>query len=462
MGKLFKNLGLLLLSAAIVLTALGILVQSYMQSREFIEKISQSFSDSIDGTVSVKSADINLLRGFSLEQVLVLSGDQPPLPFLSVEHSVLTYNPFSLFLKKLELTSIQLEHPKLSFTQAPDGNWWLPRPEADTTPVVDTGLLAFEMILKDIALNNGIVTVTRKDGAVVLDAHDISIDGSLKASELGIESSGELAIANTRMGKHFTIRNMKSPVTYKDEVLTIPSLTGTAYGGTATGSIEIDLRIGGPEFSITLNLGKLDLAQLITDFQGQSQWLDGKLTTTCEVTGRLEDPELLQGTGTMQITEGTLSGFAFLKELVQLFPDQKFPETSFENITGNYKIAEKKLTIYNLEAVSGNVQLTGTGTISIKRELNLDMRLSLSPEFTALLSPETAAKFNQREDEFSTITFTVTGTLDEPESNLIEKLNQNAELNKSNTQESPANPESSGTEAPADPVEQTAESPSAS
>jgi len=89
MGKLFKNLGLLLLSAAIVLTALGILVQSYMQSREFIEKISQSFSDSIDGTVSVKSADINLLRGFSLEQVLVLSGDQPPLPFLSVEHSVL-------------------------------------------------------------------------------------------------------------------------------------------------------------------------------------------------------------------------------------------------------------------------------------------------------------------------------------------------------------------------------------
>ncbi|MEM6885256.1 MAG: AsmA-like C-terminal region-containing protein [Verrucomicrobiota bacterium] len=437
MGKFFKNIGLLLLSTAIVLTALGILLQNYMQSREFIEKISQSFSDSFGGTVSVQSTDINLLRGFSLDQVLVLSSDDPPQEFLAVEHSVLTYNPFALFLKKLELSTIQLEGAELSFTQAPSGNWWLPRPTADTTPVLDTGLLAFEMILKDISLNQGVVTVIRKDGALVLDAHGINIEGSLKAREVGIESSGQLAIANTRLGKYFAIRDMTSPVTYENEVLTIPSLSGKAYDGSATGSIEIDLRIGGPEFTITLNLEQLDIAQLITDFQAKSQWLDGKLTTSCKVSGYFEDPELLQGTGTLQITEGTLSGFTFIKELAQLFPNQSFPETNFDSITGNYKIAEKKLTIYDLEAISQDVQLTGTGTISSSRELNLDMRLSLSPDFTALLASETAAKFNQRDDEFSTITFTVTGTLDEPESNLIDKLNQNAELKQTAPPEQP-------------------------
>ncbi|MEM1158100.1 MAG: AsmA-like C-terminal region-containing protein [Verrucomicrobiota bacterium] len=399
-----------------------------MQSDEFIEKICQSFSDSIGGTVSVESAEINLLRGFSIDHVSILSGNDPPQQFIAIEHSVLAYNPFAMFLKKLELTKIQLEEPELFLTQSAAGNWWLPRPAANATPVLDTGLLAFEMILKDIVLSNGVATVTRKDGAVVLYANDINIEGSLKASEVGIESSGDLAITNTRLGRHFTIRNMTSPVTYKDEVLTIPGLNGTAYGGTAAGSIEIDLRIGGPEFAITLNLEQLDVAELIADFQAKSQWLDGKLTTTCRVEGQFEDPELLQGTGTMKITEGTLSGFAFIKELALLFPNQNFPETSFESITGNYKIAEKRLTIYDLEAVSPNVQLTGTGTVSAHRELNLDMRLSLSPDLTNLLEPGTAAKFNQREDKFSTITFTVTGTLDEPVSNLIEKLNQNAAL----------------------------------
>ncbi len=440
MGKLFKNLGLLLLSTAIVLTALGILVQNYMQSREFIEKISSNFSDSIGGEVSVDSAQINLLRGISLHQVLIRSGDEQPHDFLSVELALMKYNPLALLMKKVELTAIQLESPRLSFSQSQDGNWWLPRPEDGTLPVLDTGLLAFQVILQDLSLNQGAVTVTRKDGAVVLRAENIDIEGTLKSSELGTEASGALTIEKTRMGKHFMIQNMQSPIEYKDEVLKIPTLTGNAYDGTATGSIEIDLRIGGPEFMIALNLDQLNLAQLIKDFQGQSQWLDGKLTTSCRINGRFEAPELLQGTGTLMITEGTLSGFAFLKELSQLFPDQKFPETNFDSITGNYKIAEKKLTIYNLEAVSKDVQLTGAGTISVNRELNIDMRLSLSPEFTALLEPETAAQFNLRDDQFSTITFSLAGTLDEPKSNLIEKLKQNAELQKQSTPEPPAPP----------------------
>lgn len=436
MGKLFKNLGLLLLSTAIVLTALGILVQNYMQSREFIEKISQSFSDSIGGNASVKSADINLLRGFSLEQVLIESSGETPEPFLAVERSILTYNPLALFLKKLELTSIQLEKPSLSFIQASDGNWWLPHPEEDITPVLDTGLLAFQLLLKDLSLNDGIITVTNKNDSVILNAENIGIDGSLKASELGIEATGELAITKTRMGKYFIINEMESQIHYKDQVLSLPSLTGTAYDGKAAGSIEIDLRLGEPEFTIALNLEKLDLAQLITDFQGQSQWLDGNLTTQCRIEGRFEAPELLQGTGTLEITEGTLSGLVFLKELGQLFPNQTFPETNFDSITGNYKIAEKKMTIYNLEAVSENVELTGTGTISINRELNIDMRLSLSPEFTAMMNPEISSQFNLRNDDFSTITFTVAGTLDEPKSNLIEKLRQNAELKQNSAPES--------------------------
>jgi uncharacterized protein involved in outer membrane biogenesis len=448
MRKLFKNLGLLILSAAIVLTALGILVQNYMQSREFIEKISESFSESIGGEISVESVDINLLRGFSLDQILLQSGSEPPETFLKVDTALLTYNPFELFLKKLELSSIRLEQPELSFTQTQDGSWWLPRTTQDTHPVLDTGWLTFELLLKDITLNDGTVTVTRKDGAVILQSENIDIEGHLQASEIGTQASGQLFIKKTRMGKHFIIQDMESRITYKDEVLTIPNLTGNAYGGTASGSIEIDLRIGGPEFTIALNLEDLELARLITDFKGKSQWLDGKLSTLCRITGRFEAPELLQGTGTLSISEGTLSGFGFLQELSQIFPEQRFPETTFDSITGNYKIAARKLTIYNLEAVSEDVQVTGAGTVSLNRELNIDMRLTLSPQFIALLPAEKVSQFNQRSDGSSTITFTLSGTLDEPKSNLIEKLKLNQQLNQSQPSEPPVtatqpqNPES--------------------
>lgn len=427
MGNLFKNLGLLFLSTAIVLTALGILVQNYMQSREFIEKISQSFSETTGGSIEVESLNINLLRGGSLNEVQVLSDRPSPQPFLTVEKSLLTYNPLALFMKKLELNSIVLEQPTLSFTQASNGSWWFPRAGKKTRPVLDTGFMAFEIVLKDFSLKDGNVTAVRKAGETVLQAEGIDIEGSLKASEVGIESSGNLSIDSTRLGNHFTIHEMSSPFNYQDEVLTIPRLTGSAYGGNAAGSIEIDLRVGGPEFSIALNLENLDVAEVISDFQGKNQWLDGKLTTLCRIEGRFEAPELLQGTGTLKINEGTLSGFGFLKELAQLFPDQSFPETRFDTITGNYKIAEKILTIYDLEAVSADVQLTGTGTIDVSRELNIEMRLSLSETFTDLMKPETAAQFSKRNDGFSTITFTLSGTLDQPNSNLMQKLRENAE-----------------------------------
>ena len=69
-----------------------------------------------------------------------------------------------------------------------------------------------------------------------------------------------------------------------------------------------------------------------------------------------------------------------------------------------------------------NVQLTASGTVAASGEINFDTRLTLNQTMAAFLPPENAERWNLRDDGSRSITFKLTGSLAEPESNFREKL----------------------------------------
>lgn len=422
MRQLFKNVGLLLLSMALVFTALGILLQNYMQSPGFIEKISQSFSEFLDGELEVESAEINLLRGVALNEVSVSPSESSSEPFLQVDGAYLNYNLLGLFTRKLQLDMIRLRKPVLTFAQTREGTWWFPKTKATERAEFDTGLLTFEIILDDFALNNGQILIVQKAGTVLLESNGIGVEGTLLANERGISAEGNLTLNQLLFGSYFEITGIRGNLIYKNEVLTIPNLTGKTYEGTASGTIKIDLRIGDPEFSLAFNLADLNLAKLISAVYEGSSPLQGRLSTVCQLEGTFEQPEKIHGTGTLKVENGRLADLDFFKDLNELFREKELPEARFTDISGSYKIANKILTVYNLEAVGEEIQLTASGTVTAKGEINFDMRLTLTPKMANLLPTEIAERWNLRDDGTRTITFNLFGSLSKPRSNFREKL----------------------------------------
>jgi hypothetical protein len=85
-------------------------------------------------------------------------------------------------------------------------------------------------------------------------------------------------------------------------------------------------------------------------------------------------------------------------------------------------VGDQKITFYELEARSKDLSLTGTGYVGFDRKLDFDVLLILSPELAAQIPASSQTRFGKRENGSRTLTFKLTGTLDNPLSNLSEKL----------------------------------------
>ncbi|MGF1678711.1 MAG: AsmA-like C-terminal region-containing protein [Candidatus Methylacidiphilales bacterium] len=426
MRVLIKNLFLLVCSTTLVFFGLGWLVQNYMQSEEFIEKISRSASETLGGSLHIDHTKVELLRGVTFFKV-TLDRDPPlPHPLVEMDYLRIRYNPFKLLLGEMELPLIRLEKPRLHFQQTPQGDWWWLRSFGEAHPTFDAGWVTFRVLLNDFATRDGSVLITLSDGRSIFHADGIVVEGDLLASDAGNDARGRLHVIETRLGSRFLVSGLHGDLRFKDNLLTMPNFSGQTYGGQVSGNVEVDLRDANPEFQMNLNLTNLDIPTLVEQWGGSESWMQGKLQAFARIEGNFKQPELMQVIGNLNVNQAVLNRFSFLKDVEPILPSGTLAEVTFERISGNYKISEKILTLYDIEAVSSSLQLTGSGTVTLSGDLNLDMRLLLGPERTRSIPSEMLARFTPRNDGFYSITFKLSGTLEKPLSNLPAKLDPTA------------------------------------
>jgi len=420
MRKLLKNMGLLLLSLAIVLTLLGNAIQNYMQSREFIEKISDSVGEFLLADIQVEKTTIRLLKGISIRGISINPPEVSESPFLKITAINAEYRPSVLPARRLEFTKIQLAEPVLRFRQLETGDWWLPSPTSGDGPALGSGLLRFEVILNDFWLRNGIIQVINDRESLFVDARKLDIDGTLTARDSGSFATGSVSLDSLSLGEHFQLRDLTGDIRYENEVLRISHLEAVPYGGTATGLIELDLRLGDPEFNMALQLTEMDLRALMTDLglvPSNNNSMEGRANIVCQFEGGFEQPELFRGTGTFRVQEASLPDLPMVRYLQPFFREGELPDFRFREMAGNFKVSDKQLTLYSLEALGEDLQLACSGILNFNRKIDLDLRLTLSAHTAARVLPSERASWIERADGALTLTFKLTGTLDEPLSN---------------------------------------------
>lgn len=415
-----------LLALCLVLSMAGAIawVHYYLNSPRMSEKIRRIVSERFFTRLEFDKAEINLLSGMKVQGARLLSNEDPAREYASLEEAVLEYSPLSLLHNTIEINTIRLKSPLIEFHQRADGRWRMPRDEGSSgrEMIFRTSIFRFNILLNQLLLEKGELRVMNSKKDVLFAAREIDVNGQLQFISGKNDAKGNLQLKTLDLGSYLQMTDIQASFEFADSVLKLPKLTGRVHGGTCEGVVQLNTGIGGSNFLVDINMRDIDLASLLKSIQSDTGKMEGRLQIQAHLTGDLNQTYPLQGSGQIQVGQAKLAGIAGLDKLGELLNLAQLRDIPFDSIRGTFKIEDQKIIFYELEARSKDLSLTGTGSIGFDRKLDFDVLLILSPELAAQIPVNSQAQFAKRENGSRTVTFRLNGSLDEPGSNLGEKL----------------------------------------
>jgi hypothetical protein len=112
-----------------------------------------------------------------------------------------------------------------------------------------------------------------------------------------------------------------------------------------------------------------------------------------------------------------------LVALGQIFQIEELTQLHLDQAEAKYHLAPGVVTIDELVLRSQNIHLSATGTVSFRGKLHLNSRLAINEKVRAQLFKPIRTNFQPTEEPgYSAVDFEVSGTLERPKTNLLEKV----------------------------------------
>jgi hypothetical protein len=176
-------------------------------------------------------------------------------------------------------------------------------------------------------------------------------------------------------------------------------------------------------FSVTAKFRDLQADQIVTQAGGPSGMVQGKLEGTFEAQGKTGDADALKGKGEIFLRDGPLRQYSLLVALGQILQIEELTQLHLDQAEARYHIDPGVITIDELVLRSANIRLSGTGTVGFNGKLRLDSQLAINEKLRNQLFKPIRANFEPiSEAGLFAVDFQVTGTVDRPKSNLVEKV----------------------------------------
>jgi uncharacterized protein involved in outer membrane biogenesis len=427
MKHIIRIFTIILVIAISAVLATGIWLHLKINSKGFLDDLQHSLSDTLNTTVHLGNLKFNLFSGFDLKDVKIDS----PAPnntdsFVNLSQLHLSYAPEALLKRTFLIRELKLTDPQVALRYYADGSNNLPKAKTSTTHagflLMDTNLLRLNVNLDRFTLQNGQFEVYNGDQDTFFAMNGIDLNGKYQLTPVGSDASGQIHVNQMKLGPKFTITAADSTISYKEKKLTLPNIVGKAYSGNITGLIEGDLGDKDPTFQIKLKLDNADIPTIVKDFKSNLDWLEGKLVVTANLSGQLRNPRQLTGDGEFEVKETSLAHFGSLVELANIFGLSDLPNTKFHHVKGTFKISDQKINFFNLEAIADEIQITSAGSLTFDRQADFDVMIALKDDLLSKVPPEVMSQLTQRDDGFHTLTFHLSGPLNDMKSNISEKL----------------------------------------
>ena len=280
------------------------------------------------------------------------------------------------------------------------------------------GVLKVLGMAKRVTVSNAAVDWMKSNG---------SVRTQLEGAELRYvetapgEGSGELSAQRMMWQELLAVEAVNARLNLKAEVLTLKNFTAQCGGGKLAGDGGVKF---GEElrFEVRLSADNVDLGKMSQELPSLrvSGLADGRL----QMEGLAQAQQTWVGAGELTVVNGMFKGLGVLQMLGQVFQVQELAQLNARRAHSKIRIADKKVSLEDLEIDAGDIQLTAPGVVDFKRALSLHARISLPEQ---MIRGKALQLFDKRFSAVDgvgrrSLEFQVTGTLDKPQTDLLEKL----------------------------------------
>ena len=448
MGKL-RQLILIAVGSLVALFAVVLAsVNLYVQSRATQEKIQQELSQRLGAPLHIHGISVTPWGGLKLSGITIpQTVGSNSADFLTAKTFQLRVRFLSLFRKELVIKQVSLIDPKVVWTQDASGKWRLPayaqatpgRPKArgrvvepvtDKMPTVESETVLVESTpekppsmvpeIERVNMKRGNFTFLDRAGRLVGDFEGVDFRSTLRSAS---SVSGSAKIAKLSLRDRFFLNRLESPFTYEPDVLELSKISAQAGDGEITGHFAMQPEAEDSPFTVALSFRSVQADRIVIDAGGPAGMVKGKLEGNFEASGKTAEPEALTGRGEILLRDGQVQQYSLLVALGQLLQIEELTQLQLQQAEAKYHITPGLITIDALVLRSPNIRLSGNGTITFDGKLNLDSQLAINSKLRGQLFKMIRDNFVATgEQGYYALAFQVSGTVDRPKTNLMDRL----------------------------------------
>lgn len=431
-------------------------VNLYVQSQGTHHRIQQELSQRLSTPLHLRQISVTPWSGLQLNGIIIPQEGGRGGNFLEAQSFQLRVKFWSLFRERLVIRQVLLVKPEVVWAQNSSGKWRLPKlpPEnqiptpsiappssiappgsppaaspaapvvaaaPNESPITEKPAPVFTPEVQRVNLKDGNFTFLDSAGRLIAKFSGLDFNSSFRTATT---IKGNASIERISLRDRFFIEDLESPLQYDPAELTFSSISAHAAGGVINGHFEMQLQAEDSPFTASVKFLGLEAGKLMTNAGGPAGMVQGHVEGFLEAAGKTADSNALAGHGEIILRDGKVQQYSLLVALGQILQIDELMQLQLEQAEVRYHISPGIVTIDELLLRSPNIRLTATGTISFRGKLRLDSRLALNDKIRRQLFAPIRANFQPLQDPpgYAAVDFNVSGTVDRPKTDLMDKL----------------------------------------
>ncbi len=416
--------------AAAVIAAAAILllcVNLYLQSGGVQQRIRDAAARSLGTDIKIQSTVYTPWSGLVLRGIAVPDSTIANLNIVEATALRIRFSLFSLLSSRFLITECTLFEPKLIVRQLENGNWVIPLPPANAGPAevpkepspnAAKGT-PFKAELQHFRIRGGNVAfLNAKNRAIItLDRIDISGQITVEHSVAGIFEIGKADFFGS-----LKPRKIGGPFAWDGKALDLPDIQGSLAGGKLIGKYRVESGEQ-PSFVLAIQLTGILLRKLAEEAQVDPGKTEGSLQGSADLKGDPRKSDSITGAGHFELVSAKLRPVDFLVKLGEMLEIDELQWLKLSDARVDLTIRDERVLVDDLILKSDNLIVRGKGPVRFNGKMNLDARLLFNSKLQHQLRGMLGRNLIDSEDpEYRQIPFTVSGRIDNPRTDLLDKL----------------------------------------
>jgi hypothetical protein len=425
---IFAKRFLFVVAGVVALAAIVLLcINLYLQSGGVQQRIRDAAYRSLGTELKMRSTMYTPWSGLVIRGISVPDAENADVNSIEAEALRIRFSFGRLTSGRFVITECTLFQPKLIVRQLENGDWAVPlnpkRPQVQEVPkepsVSAPKGVSFKAELEGVHLRGGsIVFLNAKNRAIVtLERTNISARIAPDRS-----AAGTFEIGRADFFGSLKPRKIGGPFSWNGKALDLPEILGSLAGGKLTGKYYVETNEQ-PAFVLALQLSGVLLRKLAEDAQIEQGKTEGSLQGSLDLGGDPRDSASLTGAGHFELVSATLKPVEFLVKLGELLQIDELQLLKLSDARIDATIRDERVQVDDIILKSDNLILRGSGPVRFNGRMNLEASLLVNRKLQEQLKGVLSKNFVDSDDpEYRQLPFTVTGRIDNPKTDLLDKL----------------------------------------